>query len=62
MTAALRRLAVHKETLRHDQTEVVLRGSWRRRAATFLLDLSRSAGTEVRGQTAVDNLEQIELE
>ena len=61
MTIPLRVLAVDEEALGHDQMKVVLcAGHGNIEQATFFLDLSRRASTEVRWHAAVDDIEQID--
>jgi len=61
MAIALRVLAVDEEPLRHDQMKVILcAGHGNVEQSTFLLDLGRGAGTEVRRHAAVDDVEQID--
>jgi hypothetical protein len=61
VSIALRVLAVDKEALRYDQTEVVLCAGHRDvEQSAFLLDFGRGAGSEVRRHAAVDDVEQID--
>ena len=61
MAIALRVLSVDEEPLRHDQMKVILcAGHGNVEQSTFLLDLGRRTGTEVRRHAAVDDVEQID--